>query len=76
MKERLLKHWITSGLGLILLAFVIVKFILKFESLTTWSLYIPYGVGALVGFLLFRAKDTWLIKTAQGLAGKATEKIK
>lgn len=65
MKERLIKNWVTSLMGLILMLFVIYKFMTNMDLIESWFQLAVYGVGALTGFLLFRSKDTWLINKAQ-----------
>lgn len=57
MKTRLIKNWITSVAGLILLA---LGGLLVYKSIITWEAYVASWTTC---FLLFRAKDSLLWKT-------------
>jgi len=54
MKELIIKHWITTGIGLIIIIVTICLF--AHERLSAWEL----APAVLIGLALFRAKDSWI----------------
>ena len=54
MKERIIKHWITTCIGLIIIIVTIILFALG--NLSAWEL----APAILIGLALFRTKDSWI----------------
>ena len=54
IKERLIKHWITTGIGLVIIIVTIVLFALGRLS----ALELTPAI--LIGLALFRTKDSWI----------------
>ena len=75
MKELLIKNYITSLIGLTVMGFVAYRFLKNLDEFTGWFQLSVYGIGLLIGFLLFRSKDTWLISKAQEIANGLKGKI-
>ena len=65
MKERIIKHWITSIFGAVVMIIALVLWILG--RIDAWGL-IPAG---LFGLALFRSRDRWIDKMIQGVFNRS-----
>jgi len=54
IKERIIKHWITTGIGLVIIIVTILLF--AHGRLSAWEL----APAVLIGLALFRTKDSWI----------------
>jgi len=65
MKERIIKHWITTVFGAIIMVVALVLWILG--NIDAWGL-IPAG---LFGLALFRSHDRWIERMIQGVFNRS-----
>lgn len=60
-KENLFQHWVTSLIGLAILALSVYYFFLNIKTLTFTEIGIGFFLG-FVGIFFLLAKDTWFNK--------------
>ena len=65
MKERIIKHWITTVFGAIIMVVALVLWILG--NIDAWGL-IPAG---LFGLALFRSHDQWIERMIKGVFNRS-----
>ena len=71
--ERIVKHYITSLIGLILISVSGWKILSQLDTIE-WERLVIYATVGLVGLALFVSTDKWIKETAQKLTDKIVKK--
>ena len=73
--EKIVKHYITSLIGLFLVGMSSFKIIVYMDTIG-WERLTIYAAIGVVGLTLFVSTDTWIKDKVQKLTDKITSKVK